>query len=156
MPFSTQVVMDGRKNMEQDEAPCAADVMVGDLLQFDANANVVPQATDGEYVERAIVALDARGRGYELGDSYDGASGENTPYAICAPGVRLHMRLAAGATVVKDQTPLVPAGGGVLRPIDVDGTAPDDSTTDTIAVPAESVDNSGGTEPAYCGIEITR
>lgn len=151
MPFSTQVVMDGRRQMEQDEAPAAADVVVGDLLEFDANAHVLPHGAAGEPVDRVVVALDARGRGFELGDAYDGAAGENVPYALADGSTRLHMRIAAGVSTVAEQTRLVSNGDGTLRAFDGVGG---DVDADVIAVAAESVDNSGGTEPAYCGVEV--
>lgn len=154
-----KVVAYGRDKLAQHEAPAAADTQAGHLVEEVADG-VQPHSNDYSAVDNVFVALDARGRGYDVGDVYstdpDGTvENENVPYANCNAGVGLTMLLAAGETVA-DGDRLVSAGDGTLRLIDQDGTAPDDPDTAVVAIAREALDNAGGTDAVALAVEVTR
>lgn len=157
-----KVVAYGRDKLAQHEAPAAADLKAGHLVE-EVAGGVQAHSTDGGVMDRVLVALDARGRGKDVGDTYstdpDGTvDNENVPYANCNAGVGLTMLLAAGESVDDSGAPtrLVSAGDGTLRAIDQDGTAPDDSDAAVVAVAAETLDNSGGSSAVAVAVEVVR
>ena len=154
MPDSNQVIRYGRREMIQHEAPAAADVRAGHLVE-EVAGGVQPLSTDYERrPDRLLVASDARGRGKELGDIYSGADGERTQYHACSNG-GVHLLLAPGESV-GEQDELVPNGDGTVRAPDRDGTAPDDPDDASVAYVAddESVDNSGGTKGVPVAVDV--
>ena len=157
----TKVVsgMNARNNTTQHEAPAAADVRAGHLIEEVADG-VQPHATDGGVLDRVLFAIDARGRGMEVGDTYstdpDGTvDNESVKYIVANAGVELTVLLGAGVAVTEGDR-LVSAGDGTLRLYEADGTAPDDVVDDVVAIASEDLDNAAGTEAVAVDVEVTR
>lgn len=155
MPDSNQVVRHSRRLMTQFEQPVAADTQAGMLVEETANG-IQPHSTAGVGVARIMVAKDDRTIGMTLGDTYDGTNSVNAKYLVCSGG-GVHLLLAAGESVTEHDR-LVSAGDGTVRLIDQDGTAPDDPDSAMVASVAEgeTVDNTGGTEPAPVAVEVAQ
>ena len=152
MADSTKVVRYGRNEMTQHEATAdvadGEDILVGAPLERTANG--VAPAADGAVLDDTLVAIDDRDRGMEIGYRYP--SGDNVKMKSLSGG-GLNLPIAAGVSVT-DNTRLVSAGDGTYRPIDQDGTDPDDPDAAAVAVTEEPTDNTGASEPAYVAAKI--
>ena len=153
MADSTKVVRYGRNEMTQHEANAdvadGEDILVGSLLERTANG-VTPHGSDGAAPDEMLVAIDDRDRGMELGYRYP--SGDNVKMKSLSGG-GLNLPIAAGVSVTNN-TRLVSAGDGTYRPIDQDGTSPDDPDAAAVAVTEEAIDNTGASEPAYVASKV--
>lgn len=153
----TKVVsgQNARNNTTQHEAPAAADVRAGHLVEEVADG-VQPHGTAGGTVQNVLVAIDARGRGFEVGDTYttdpDGTVGnENVPYINANAGVELTVLLAAGENVAEGDL-LASDGAGGFRAYD----SANDADDAVVAKASEALDNSGGAEAVAVDVEVTR
>lgn len=147
MPDSQKIVRYGREEMVQhEEFTDGSDIATGELLEETANG-VAPHATAAESGARTLVAVDARDRGMEMGDTY--VADELVRY-MDASGGGVHLRLVTGESVSKGDD-LVSAGDGSVRNID---TAGGDTADAIVASADEAVDNSGGSAPAYVAVDI--
>jgi hypothetical protein len=157
MPDSNKVVRYGWENLSQEEGTLSEAVSAGDLLELGGSDDYQAHSTDGGSVDRVLVAMDERGRGYVAGDDY--SSGEFITAAVANSGVGLHLNLASGddlgtaadATIsVGDQ--LVSAGDGTVRAFNADD--PDD----VVAIAEEAIDNSSGGagNDTPLAVEVTR
>lgn len=152
MPDSTQVIRNYRTfNGSERRAKAASNLEAGNLVER-VSGGIQNQSTDAEVLESVLVATDARGRGFEAGDTY--TSGDEVPYANCNAGDLVHLRLAAGESVSGNdgQTPtqLVANGDGTVRAFNADGDGA------VVAVADEELDNSGGSSAALLSAEVTR
>ena len=138
-----------REQFEREEAEAAADVLTGALLEWNGD-QVQPHGTAGADPGTTMIAVENRGRGMVRGDTY--AAGANVHFII-ASGNKVFLPVAAGNTVAKGDL-LVSNGDGTVRPIDTDGTAPDDALTGVVAEGLEALDNAAGTEPAYVRADL--
>ena len=153
MVDSNQVVRHNRQLLTQFEAPAAAELDAGMVVEETAGG-VQPHSSDGTAVARVLVAKDDRALGMTVGDTY--GAGENVKYLACSGG-GVHLLLAPGESVGEFDR-LVSAGTGAVRAIDQDGTAPDDPDGAMVASVAEgeTVDNIGGTDPVPVAVEVAQ
>lgn len=157
MPDSNRVVRYGWEQLTQEEGTLSEALSAGDLVEAGGSDDFQAHSTDGGVVERVLVAMDERGRGFEAGDDYE--SGEFITVAVCNSGVGLHMNLASGDDLgtaananISEGDRLVSAGDGTVRAFDTDD--PDD----VVAHAEESIDNSSGGagNDTPLAVEVTR
>ena len=157
MPDSNRVVRYGWENCSQEEGTLSEALSAGDLLEEGGSDDFQAHSTDGDVVERVMVAMDERGRGFTSGDGYE--AGEFITAVVCNSGVGLHFNLAAGADLataanadISEGDRLVSAGDGTVRAFDTDD--PDD----VVAHAEEAVDNSGASagDDTPLAAEVTR
>lgn len=142
-----RVNLDSRRELaEPTEREAAAELFAGALVIPDGSGGVTPQATDADRPPYLLLALDARQRGMEWGDTYP--SGSLVPL-IRAEGGYFNLPLAAGENVAVDDK-LVPNGAGAFRAAAGDGT----ESGAHVANVEEAVDNSGGTEVTQVPAEV--
>jgi len=160
MPDSNRVVRYGWENLSQEEGTLSEALSAGDLLEAGGSDDFQTHSTDGGVVERVMVAMDERGRGFTSGDGYD--AGEFITAAVCNSGVGLHLNLAAGADLataanadISEDDRLVSAGDGTVRLFDGAGG---DDPDDVVAHAEEAVDNSGASagDDTPLAAEVTR
>lgn len=153
MPDSNQVVRYGRGEMLQHEGTAAEAITAGNLVERAAGGDIQNHSTDGARGMQILVAVDDRDRGMEFGDTYT-AGDDATKFLACSGG-GVHLRLAAGEAVTEG-APLVPAAGGPVRESAVDGTTGEYTELGAVvAVAAEAIDNSAGTEPAQIAVDVS-
>lgn len=145
MPDSHKVVRYGHDHLITHEDDADEEIRAGDLVER-TGTGVQRQSTDAEQLEQVLVALDARQRGMELGDSYP--SGDAVRYAEAVAG-GMHLQLAAGENVTED-TELVANGNGAVRAFD----SANDARDAILAVAAEDLDNSGGADRTPIATEV--
>ena len=144
VPYET--VRYGRNEFVQHEAEAGAAFRAGMLLERVGDGTVQPHSEDGGQPAQILVAYEDRGVGMELHpdpthEKSQYEAGDNAKF-YAASGGGFTMWLNGGETVTED-TELISAGNGTLRPRIGDGTEAD---LETIAVAAEDVDASDGTD----------
>lgn len=152
-----QTVRYGRNDMVQHETATAEEVFAGALVELDTNGELVNHATAGEGPDVLRVAIESRGRGMELGDSYP--VDDNAKY-VAASGGGVYLRLAGGSNLataanatVDPTTPLVSNGDGTVRALDTSKTG--ETREAVIGNPTEAVDNSGSADVAFVPVDLS-
>lgn len=146
----------------QQEAEVTANVTPGELVEFASDGRIQPHSSVPDLNGNGSAAgwfareFPETGKGIDDDYTYDGTAdeGENAKLARPTPGSKVYAWLDAGESV-DPSTPLESAGNGALQAHtglattgDGTGAATETVADDlVVAYPAESVDNSAGTDP---------
>jgi hypothetical protein len=136
----------------EKEAPAAAAITPGHLVEFDGATNVKKHATAAGNARKAFALQPYAASGATIDTAY--AAGETVRYALCPRGVTVNALVAAAATAIAKGAALESAGDGTLR------TASADAATDTtqrdsiVGYALEAVDNSAGAAVVRIQVEV--
>lgn len=141
-----RVNLDASRDLAEDERVAGAAITAGQLVIPDGSGGVIPHDTDGTMPDHYWVALDARQRGMEFGDTYQA----DAVVPLARPeGGKLNLPLATGESVSEDDF-VVPDASGDVRAYAGDGTESDAY----VGLVTEAVDNSGGSDTTQVPVEV--
>lgn len=150
------VLLLGKETAVMKEAPAAAAITPGHLVELDANSKWKVHATASGVAARAFaVEADLIGKGID--DNY--AANDVVYTWIVQSGAEVNALVAAAATAITAGDKLESAGDGTLRKATAfsqSGTTPFAVTPagNVVAIALKSVDNSGGGSPARIPVMI--